>query len=331
MRIRRALVLAGIAILASGAMSVSRAQAQPAAPDIYPAKPLRFIVPFAPGGMPDAVSRALSQHLSEKFGQAVVVDNRPGASQAIALETAARAPADGYTMVMGTMSGLIFLTASRKTLPYDPFKDFASVTLLMATPFFIGVHPSIAASNISELIALLKAQPGKLFYGTLGIASGQHLVTELFKARTGTNMVHVPFKAGYQAQNDLLAGQVQLMFDGPGILTQIRNGKLRGIAATSQKRAAAAPEMPTLSETILPGFDVITWFGLSVPAGVPRPIVDRLNRETVALLRSPSLREKFANTGLEWLPGTPEEMSERIRAEYPVWVKVMRSAGIEPE
>ncbi|MFM9966925.1 MAG: Bug family tripartite tricarboxylate transporter substrate binding protein [Burkholderiales bacterium] len=297
----------------------------------YPIKPLRFIVPYAAGGMPDSVSRALSQHLAEKFNQPVVVDNRPGASQAIALEAAAKAPADGYTMVMGTMSGLIFLTASRKSLPYDPFKDFTSVTLMMATPFFIGVHSSVPATSIAELLAVLKSRPGKLFYGTLGIASGQHLVTELFKTRTGTDIVHVPFKAGYQAQNDLLAGQVHLMFDGPGILTQIRTGKLRGIAATSLKRASAAPDMPTLAETVLPGFDVITWFGLSVPAGVPRPIIERLNRETVALLRSPTLREKFAATGLEWLPSTPEEMTDRIRNEYPVWVKVMRSAGIEAE
>jgi tripartite-type tricarboxylate transporter receptor subunit TctC len=312
-------------------VSVPAGAQSPAPGGPYPFKPLRFIVPFAPGGMPDSVSRTLAQHLSEKFGQAVVVDNRPGASQAIALDAAAKAPPDGYTMVLGTMSGLIFLTASRKSLPYDPFKDLTSVTLMMATPFFIGVHPSIPASNVGELIAVLKARPGKLFYGTLGIASGQHLVTELFKSRTGTDIVHVPFKAGYQAQNDLLAGQVHLMFDGPGILTQIRTGKLRGIAATSLKRANAAPEMPTLSETVLPGFDVVTWFGLSVPTGVPRPIIDRLNRETVALLRSPALRDKFASTGLEWLPSTPEEMTERIRSEYPVWVKVMRSAGIDPE
>lgn len=306
------------------------AQAQGAAAT-YPVKPLRFIVPYGAGGMPDSVARALSQDLSLRLGQSVVIDNRPGASQAIALEAAAKAPADGYAMVMGTMSGLLFLTASRKSLPYDPFKDFASVTLLMATPFFVVVHPEIAAASAQDLIAILKSQPGKLFYGTLGVGSGHHLVTELFKTRTGTNMVHVPFKAGNQAHAGLLASQVQVMFEGPGILIHQKTGKVRVLATTAAKRAAAMPEVPTLAETVLPGFDVGTWFGLSVPAAVPRAIIDKLNREMVGILRTPATIEKLASMGLDALPGTPEEMNERIRVEYPIWTKVMRSAGIEPE
>ena len=297
----------------------------------YPVKPLRFILPYAAGGMPDTVARAVSQDLAIRLGQSVVIDNRPGASQAIALDAAAKAPADGYAMVMGTMSGLLFLTASRKSLPYDPFKDFASVTLLMSTPFFVVVHPEVAATSVPELIALLKAQPGKLFYGTLGVGSGHHLVTELFKTRTGTNMVHVPFKAGNQAHAGLLASQVQVMFEGPGILTHQTTGKIRVLATTGAKRASTMPDVPTLAESVLPGFDVGTWFGLSVPAAVPRPIIDKLNREVVGILRTPATLEKLASMGLDALPSTPEEMNERIRVEFPIWTRVMRSAGIEAE
>jgi tripartite-type tricarboxylate transporter receptor subunit TctC len=328
LRIRRALlnVLLGLGLqafyLSTHAQGVSAA---------YPAKPVRFILPYAAGGMPDTVGRALSQDLSARLGQAVVVDNRPGASQAIALETAAKAPADGYTAVMGTMAGLLFLTASRKSLPYDPFRDFASVTLLMGTPFFVAVHPSVPANSIAELVALLKARPGRLFYGTLGIGSGHHLVTELFKTRTGTDMVHVPFKGGIQAHADLLAGQVQVMFEGPGLNSYVKTGKLRLLASTGAKRTNSLPEVPTLAETVLPGFDVATWFGFSVPAGVPRPVIDKLNRELGVILRSPATLERLASQGLDALPSTPEEMSERIRVEYPVWAKVMRGAGIEPE
>ncbi|MFM9969010.1 MAG: Bug family tripartite tricarboxylate transporter substrate binding protein [Burkholderiales bacterium] len=323
--------LSGLFFVIFGSLTISGSvQAQsPAA--AYPVKPVRFILPYAAGGMPDTVARALSQDLSGRLGQSVVIDNRPGAAQAIALEAAAKAPSDGYTMVMGTMAGLLFLTASRKSLPYDPFKDLASVTLLMHTPFFISIHNSLPANSIQEFMALVKAQPGKYFYGTLGVGSGHHLVTELFKTRTGTNFVHVPFKGGIQAHADLIAGQVQIMFEGPGLMNHVKSGKVRVLAATSMKRAAVMPDVPTLNETVLPGFDVGTWFGVSVPAAVPRPIVEKLNRELVTVLRSQAQLDRFAAQGLEGLASTPEEMSERIRVEYPIWTKVMRAAGIEPE
>jgi tripartite-type tricarboxylate transporter receptor subunit TctC len=321
MRIRRAIVIFVLGLAGTGAC----------AQGAYPSKPVRFILPYAAGGMPDVVARHLSQQLGERFTQPVVVDNRPGAAQAIALEAAAKAAPDGHTMVMGTMSGLLFLTASRKSLPYDPFKDIASVTLLMSTPFIVTVHASLPIGSVPELIAYAKANPGKLNYATIGIGSGHHLVTELFKTRTGVNMVHVPFKGGTQAHADFVAGQVQVMFEGPGILPHVRSGKVRTLAVTSVKRATAVPDLVTLNETVLPGFDVGTWFGLSVPAGVPRPIIERLNREMVAILRTPSSQQMFATQGLDVLGSTPEEMTERIRAEYPVWTKVMRAAGIEPE
>jgi tripartite-type tricarboxylate transporter receptor subunit TctC len=299
--------------------------------DGYPSRPVRFIVPYTPGSALDVLARDLSQHFLARLGQPMVIDNRPGASQAIALEAAAKSPADGHTLVMGTQSGLVLLTVSRKSLPYDPVRDFASISMLVAFPFSVNVHPSVPARTISELIALAKAQPGKLFYATIGAGGGHHLVTEMFKARAGVDLVHVPFKGNAQAQTALLAGEVQLMFEGPSILPHIKSGKVRALATTGLTRTSRLPDLPTLSESVLPGFESAPWFGLSAPAGVPRPIIDRLNREVVEYLRSPATQTKFAAAGFEFTPSTPEEMTERIRSEIPLSAKLMRSVGIEPE
>ena len=306
------------------------AQAQGTA-DSYPSKPVRLIVPYTTGGALDVFSRGLAQHLTERLGQSVVVENRVGASQAIALDAAAKSPADGHTLVLGTQSGLVFLTAARKSLPYDPLRDIASITTLIATPFLVTVHPSVPARTLQELIALAKAQPGKLFYASIGTGSGHHLATELFKTRTGIDMVHVPFKGNAQAQTDLLAGQVQVMLEGPSIIPHVRSGKVRALATSGRTRSKGMPEVPTVIESGVSGFDIATWFGLSAPAGVPRPIIDRLNRETGDYLRSAATHEKFAASSYEYLPSTPEEMTERIKAELPVWTRVMRAAGIEAE
>ena len=289
------------------------AQAQSAA-DNYPNRPVRFLVPYTPGGALDVFARALGQHFLERTGQPMVVENRPGASQAIALDAAAKSPADGYTLVMGTQSGLVFLTAARKSLPYDPLRDITSITMLITFPFVVTVHPSLPVRSIQELIAHAKAQPGKLFYASIGSGSGHHLATEIFKTRTGIDMVHVPFKGNAQAQTDLVAGQVQVMLEGPSILPYVKSGKVRALATTARTRTKSLPELPTVIE-----------------AGVPRPIIDRLNREVGDFLRLPSTHEKFAPSGYEFLPSTPEEMTERIKSELPMWTKVMRAVGIEPE
>ncbi len=306
------------------------AQAQNPA-DNYPNKPLRFIVPYTPGSALDVLARDLGQYFLVRLGQSMVIENRPGANHAIALEAAAKSPADGYNLVMGTQSGLVFLPLSRKSLPFDPLRDFASVTMMIAFPFNVTVHPSVAARSIPELIALAKAQPGKLFYATIGAGGGHHLVTELFKARAGIDLVHVPYKGNAQAQAGLIAGEVQVMFEGPSILPHIRSGKVRALATTGLARTRALPDLPTVSEAGLPGFDMAPWFGLSVPAGVPRPIIDKLNRLVGDYLRSPATHTKFAAAGFEFIPGTPEEMTERIRSEIPLSAKLMRSVGMEPE
>jgi tripartite-type tricarboxylate transporter receptor subunit TctC len=306
------------------------AQAQ-SAPDNYPSRPVHFLVPYTPGGALDVFARGLAQHFQERTGQPMVVENRPGASQAIALDAAAKSPADGYTLVMGTQSGLVFLTAARKSLPYDPLRDFASITMLFAFPFVVTVHPSVPVRTVQELIALAKAQPGKLFYASIGTGSGHHLATEIFKTRTGIDMVHVPFKGNAQAQTDLVAGQVQVMLEGPSILPLVKSGKVRALATTGRIRTKSMPELPTVIEAGVPGFDIATWFGLSAPAGVPRPIIDRLNREVGDYLRLPATYDKFSSAGYEFMPSTPEEMTERVKSELPMWTKVMRAAGIEPE
>ncbi len=299
--------------------------------DNYPNRPVRFIVPYTPGSALDVLARDLGQVFLERLGQPMVIDNRPGASQAIALEAAAKSPADGYTLVMGTQSGLVFLTASRKSLPYDPLRDFASITMMVAFPFNVTVNPSVPARSIAELIALAKAQPGKLFYASIGMGGGHHLVTELFKTRAGIDVVHVPFKGNAQAQAGIIAGEVQVMFEGPSILPHIRSGKVRALATSGLIRTRALPDLPTVSEAGLPGFDMATWFGLSAPSAVPRPIIDKLNRQVGDYLRSPATQTKFAAAGFEFIPSTPEEMIERVRSEIPMAAKLMRSVGMEPE
>jgi tripartite-type tricarboxylate transporter receptor subunit TctC len=275
----------------------------------------------------------MGQHLGQRLGQPVVIENRPGASQMIALETIARSAPDGHTIGYGTQSGMIFTTASKKTLPYDPLKDFASIGMLFATPFYLIVHPSVPAKNVLELIAYVKANPGKLSYASIGVGSGQHLAMELFRGRTGLNMVHVPYKGSAPAAIDMVSGQVQVMFEGPITSTpNIRNGKLRGLASSGTQRTRSMPELPTVAESGVPGFDIATWFGLQTTAGVPRPIIERLNQEVVQWLKLPDTRDRLADKfSLDITPSTPDEMTERIAREMPVFTKLMRNAGIEPE
>jgi tripartite-type tricarboxylate transporter receptor subunit TctC len=298
----------------------------------YPSHAMRIFVPYTPGGSADVMLRTVAQHLTKTLGQAVVVENRPGASQQIALEAAVNSPADGHTLVMGTQSGLVLLTAARKALPYDPLKDFASISLLYEMPLYLMVNPSVPARSVQELIELARSEPGKLNYASIGRGSTHHLVMEMFKTMSNVDMMHVPFKGNAQAQTDLLAGQVQVMFEGGIVMVNYaKRGKLRALASTGRHRSQAMPELPTVGESGLPGFEMATWFGLTTRAGVARPIIDRLNHDVGELLRLPAMREKYAAMGIELVPSTPEEMAERIQSQIPVWSKVMRAAGIEQE
>jgi tripartite-type tricarboxylate transporter receptor subunit TctC len=298
----------------------------------YPSKPIRFVVPQTPGGQVDTVGRSVAQQLGERLGQPVVIENRAGANGAIGSEHVARSVPDGYTLLMSNQSSLVFNAVTRKSLPYDPVTDFGSITLLFDTPYYLIVHPSVPAKSVQELIALARSQPGKLNFGTVGVGSGQHLFTETFKARTKIDIVHVPYKGSTQVGADILAGQIQLMLQGSGFtVPQAKTGKIRVLASSGAKRTVAMPDVPTIAESGIAGYTASTWYGLSGPAKLPRSIVDRLNRDVGEILRSAALREKFEPVDIVLAPSTPEELTERVRTEIPLFAKAMKDAGVEPE
>ncbi|MFM9966774.1 MAG: Bug family tripartite tricarboxylate transporter substrate binding protein [Burkholderiales bacterium] len=306
--------------------------AQTGSAPAYPNRALKLVVPLTPGGLVDTFGRAMSQYLAEKMGQPMVVENRPGASQAIAVEAVAKAAPDGYTLLLGPQSGVVLNTVSRKSLPYDVLRDLAPISMLFVTPVFLVVHPSVPANSVRELIALAKANPGKYAFASIGRGTSAHLAGETFKTMAQIDLLHVPYKGSPQASTALLAGEVHLMFEG-GVssLPYVRSGKMRALASTGLKRAEdAMPNLPTMNET-LPGFDRTSWFALFAPSGVPRPIIDRLNREVGDYLRMSATREKFLQAGVELSPSTPEELGARVRADLPAYAKTLRDAGINPE
>jgi len=298
----------------------------------YPSKPIRFVVPQTPSGQVDTVARTVALHLSERLGQPLIVENRAGANGVIGTDAVAKAPPDGHTLLMSAQSAIVFNAVLRKSLPYDPLLDFSSITMLFETPYYLVVHPSVPARTVLELLALARTQPGKLNYATVGTGSGQHFYMEIFKGSTKTNFVHVPYKGSSQAGTDLLTGQVQVMLQGSGFtLPQARSGKIRALASTGSQRTQGMPDLPTVMEAGVPGYSASTWYGLVGPARLPRPIIDRLNREVGEILRLPAVHDKFASMDIVLSPGTPEALAERVRNEIPIFAKVVREAGIEPE
>ena len=298
----------------------------------YPARPVRFIVGHASGGLVDTIARAVAQHFSERLGQPVVVDNRPGASEVIAAEAVAKSPPDGHTIYMASETAMVFNAITKKSLPYNPQRDFTPISMVAESPFYLVVNPSVPARSVNELIALAKSQPGKVTFASIGTGTMQHLLGEMFKARAKVDLLHVPYKASGPAVLDLVSGRIDMMFQGGGgTLAHIRSGKLRALAATSATRPEETQKLPTMMEAGVPDFDASSWFALFGPAELPRPIVDRLNREVGELLRAPETRKKLAPLGINLAPGTPEGLGERIRKDAPFWTRVIRDARIEPE
>ena len=288
----------------------------------YPAKPVRFIV--GPG--PDALARVIGQKLSAAWGQPVIIDQRGGGGGTISAEAVARAAPDGYTLLLAT--GTHTINPSLYKVSYDMVRDFAPVTLLASTPFILAVHPSVPANSVGELIALAKANPGKLNYGSGGSGTPPHLATELFKTMAGVNIVHVPYKTVAAAITDLVAGQLQVMFTvGPAGLPQIRAGRIRGLAVSTAKRSAFAHELPTVAEAGLAGFEVFGWNGLLAPAGTPKPVIAKLHGEITRALRSPEVRERIAGFGFEPVGNSPEEFGEFVKADIARWAKVAKESG----
>ena len=320
------------AVLLSALIAAHAPEAGAQAPAAkYPARQIRVIVPFAAGGPTDAMARAIGQKLTEAWSQPVVIDNRPGAGGNIGTEIAAKAPADGYTLFMGTVANAINHSLFVK-LPFDFQHDFAPVTQNYITGLILAVHPSLPVKSVKELVALAKARPGALAYSSSGVGGTPHLSGELFSALAGVKMVHVPYKGSAPAMADLLGGQIQLTFDNMlTVLPQVKAGRLRGLAVTLPARSILAPELPTIAESGLAGFEVKSWNGVVVPTGTPKDIITRLNTEIVRILRDPGLRERFLQQGVELVPSTPEEFGAFIRQDIAKWAKVIQLSGARAE
>jgi tripartite-type tricarboxylate transporter receptor subunit TctC len=294
----------------------------------YPTKPIRIVVPFPAGGATDLLARAVAQRLTEKWGQPVIVDNRPGAGGNIGSELVAKAAPDGYTLEMGTVGTHAINVSLYAKMPYDHVKDFVPIILVAAVPNVLVVNPSLPVKSVQELIAYGKANPGKLNFASSGNGTSIHLSGELFKTMTGVQMTHVPYKGSAPALQDLIAGQVQLMFDNlPPSLPQIKAGKLRALGVTTATRSPVLPDLPTIAESGLPGFESSSWFGLLAPAGTPQPIVAKVNAEVNAWLATPEAKEKIVASGANPAGGTPDDFAKHIAAETAKWQKVVKESG----
>ncbi len=298
----------------------------------YPNRPIRMIVAYPPGGPTDILSRIFSQKLGDQFGRQIVIDNRGGAGAIIGTELATKADPDGYVLLMGTNGSLSINPHVYKKLPYDPVKDFAPICLIASAPSILVVHPSVAVKSVAELIALAKAKPGQLNYASGGVGTSPHLAGELFKSMAEVSIVHVPYKGGGPALADTVAGHVEIFF--PGImeaLPLVKDGKLRAIAITTLKRTALMPDMATISESGLPGYDSGNWYGIVAPARTPPDIIAKLNAASLAALALPDTKKRLLDVGADAIGSSPEEYASHIRSEIVRMEKVIKAAGIKPE
>ena len=315
-----------LAVLLTSAASVS-AWAQG-----YQAKTVRVIVPYPPGGGNDIIARAVTDELTKRTGQQFFVDNRPGASTIIGAELAAKAPPDGYTLFVSSQTTLAIVPNLKSKVPYDAVRDFEPVSMLATQPYLLVVHPSLPVRTVKELIALAKSRPGKIIYGSSGIGTGGHLSTELFKSMAQVDIVHVPYKGGAQAATDLMGGHVSLMFATmSSVYQQAMNGKLRAVAITSAKRSPAAPNVPTVAESGITGFEIVQWIAMSAPRGTPKAVIDRLNTELIAGNNSPVLRERLSSQGYDPEVSTPQQLADYIKVEHARFGKLIRSIGMKDE
>jgi len=319
-------IVRGLLFAALCACSLAQAQTP------FPSKPIRLIVTSPAGGSNDILNRIVGAKLAELLAQPVLIDNRPGASGFVAAEMVAKAPADGYTLLGATEATLVANPLFFKKVPYDPQRDFAPVTIAVEIGYVLLVHPSVPANSVPELIALARSKPGALNYASSGNGSAFHIGMELFKRMAGVDIVHVPFKGSALSVNAMLAGDVQIMLNGtPNGVPLARSGKLRAIAVAGARRSPLAPELPTIAESGLPGYDMSGWFGTVAPAGTPAAVVASLNREYVRALRSPEVRERLEGYGFEVVGNTPEEFASRMRNESQRLARVIQESGAKPE
>jgi tripartite-type tricarboxylate transporter receptor subunit TctC len=304
----------------------------PAAAQQYPTRPIRFVLGFAPGGASDTMARAIGTRLSEGLGQPVVIDNRAGAGGNIAAEIVARSIPDGYTMLLGNNGILAVNVSLYPKLAFDPVMDFAPVVLIASQPNVLVVHPAVAAKSVKELVALVKAKPGQLNYASPGTGTTGHLAAELFKTMAGVDMTIIPFKGGGPAALAMLSGECQFTFaTALSVQGHIKSGKLRALAVTTAKRSPSFPDLPTVAEAGVPGFDAITWHGVVVPARTPQAVIARLNREFNKLLQTAEMRERLFALGSDIIGGEPKQLTEYMRVEIPRWKKVIKDSGAKAE
>jgi tripartite-type tricarboxylate transporter receptor subunit TctC len=320
MKIRAALGNALAALLLM--VAATSASAQP-----FPNKPIRLIVPFPPGGAVDFYARVVQQPLSDSLGQQIVIDNKAGASGMVGAEIVAKSPPDGYTLLLGNIASLAINVGLYAKMPYDPVKDLTAIVRTVDVNYALVVHPSVPANSVPELIAYAKANPGKISYGSAGSGSLPHLGVELFKAQTGIDMLHVPYKGGGPMVTDLLGGTVQVVIaDQANLMPQVQAGKLRALAVATPKRSPNFPNLPTIAETV-PGYDSTAWQGLAGPAGMPPEIVKRLNEAFNAVMAMPAVRQKLSGGGLEVVGGTPDQFARFIASEIAKWTKIAKDVG----
>jgi len=298
----------------------------------YPTKPVRFVAPFPPGGTSDIIARTVAQKLSEAFGRQFVVDNRGGATGTIGYDLAAKAPADGYTLLLSSMGGMVTNQFLFKKLPYDPVNDFVHISQLATAGQILVIHPSVQAKTALDLVALAKAKPGQLTVGSGGIGTTQHIVAEVFQNATGTKMTHVPYTGSVLAVGATVAGEINMTFaDMAPAVPQVKAGRLRALAVSTEQRSPALPDVPTMADAGIKSWFPQTWWAMSAPKGTPAPIVKRLNGEIEKAMKSPDVQEKFSNLGLTPLHSTPERIAELVKTAMPRMGQVIKSAGIQPE
>lgn len=322
------LALSAALVVAMAGPQLAQAQAQASASaSAWPTKPIRLVVPYPPGGPTDVLLRIVAGQLAERLGQPVVIDNKPGASGMVGADQVAKAPADGYTL-LGNASIHVINPSLYAKPPYDAIKDFAPISLVAEVPLVLVVSPALGAGTVKDVIALAKAKPGGLAFASSGNAAAPHLAGEAFKHAAGVELLHVPYKGSGPALTDLMGGQVQLMFDSmPSSMPFIQAGKLRALAVTTTRRSTALPQVPTLAEAGLPGFDISTWYGLWAPAGTPREVVARLGSEVAAIVRQPAIRDRLLALGAEPVGNTPEEFAAFNRSELAKWARIVKQSG----
>jgi tripartite-type tricarboxylate transporter receptor subunit TctC len=313
-------------------MTIGLGAPAPAWTQPYPAKPVRMVVPFPPGGATDILARVVGQKLGEYMGQPVVIENRGGAGGNIGAELVAKSAPDGYTVLFSTSGVIVVNPSLYRKMPYDPVRDFAPVAMAATHGNLLLVHPSLPVRSTKELIALAKAKPGQLNYGSGGIGTSPHLAAELFKVMTGAELVHIPYKGGNPSVTGLLSGEVAVMFASiPSVLQHARSGRLRPLAITSAKRSVVVPDLPTVAEAGVPGYQVDIWLGVLVPAGTSRDVITRLNSGVIKALNAPDVKERLEPEGFEPSGMSPEEFAKHIRAELPVWARVVQAAKLRAD